>query len=96
MPQDWMMGLLGGLLIGCAGALYLLGNGRIMGASGIIGGLIDGSGRNTAGERVWFLAGLIGMPALMMLLFRPEATTYATTNWAVLVIAGLCVGIGTR
>jgi hypothetical protein len=47
MPLDWIWGLLGGLLIGCAGAVYLLGNGRVMGASGIIGGLIDGSGRST-------------------------------------------------
>ena len=39
MPMDWIMGLVGGLLIGLAGAIYLLGNGRVMGASGIIGGL---------------------------------------------------------
>ena len=41
MPMDWIMGLVGGLLIGLAGAIYLLGNGRVMGASGIIGGLVD-------------------------------------------------------
>ena len=41
MPIDWIMGLVGGLLIGLAGAIYLLGNGRVMGASGIIGGLVD-------------------------------------------------------
>ncbi|MGB1035297.1 MAG: YeeE/YedE family protein, partial [Primorskyibacter sp.] len=46
MEQDWIMGLLGGLIIGTAGAVYLLGNGRVMGASGIIGGLVDGSGRS--------------------------------------------------
>ena len=32
----WINGLLGGLLIGTAGALYLLLNGRIMGMSGLI------------------------------------------------------------
>ena len=42
MPQDWLMGLIGGGLIGLAAALYLLLNGRIMGASGIVGGLVDG------------------------------------------------------
>ena len=41
MPMDWVMGLVGGLLIGLASAIYLLGNGRVMGASGIIGGLVD-------------------------------------------------------
>jgi len=43
METDWIWGLLGGGLIGMGGAVYLLGNGRIMGASGILGGLVDGS-----------------------------------------------------
>ncbi|MFT4707143.1 MAG: hypothetical protein ACI9PU_000982 [Ascidiaceihabitans sp.] len=43
MPMDWTFGLVGGLLIGLAGAVYLLGNGRVMGAIGIIGGLVDRS-----------------------------------------------------
>ena len=46
MQQDWIMGLMGGGLIGMAGAFFLLVNGRVMGASGIIGGLVDGSGRS--------------------------------------------------
>jgi len=51
MPIDWIWGLIGGGLIGIAAAIFLLVNGRIMGASGIIGGLVDGSGRNTWSER---------------------------------------------
>ena len=43
METDWILGLVGGLIIGLAASLYLLGNGRIMGASGIIGGLVDKS-----------------------------------------------------
>ena len=43
MEQDWIWGLIGGLLIGSGGAVYLLFNGRIMGASGIVGSLVDGS-----------------------------------------------------
>ena len=39
IPPDWLWGLAGGLMIGCAAALFLLMNGRIMGASGILGGL---------------------------------------------------------
>ena len=34
---SWINGLIGGLLIGFAGTIYLLFNGRIMGASGIVG-----------------------------------------------------------
>ena len=95
MPIDWIWGLIGGMLIGTGGAVYLLGNGRIMGASGIIGGLVDGSGRGTVGERLIFLAGVFVLPLLLLPLF-PEADTHLTTNPAVLVAAGLLVGIGTR
>ena len=90
------MGLIGGVLIGLGAATYLLGNGRIMGANGIIGGLIDGSGRSTAVERLVFLAGLVGMPAILMLMSGAEITTNLTSNWVVVAIAGLLVGVGTR
>jgi len=90
------MGLGGGLLIGCAGALFLLLNGRIMGASGILGGLIDGSGRHNFGERLAFVIGLIGLPAIVVTTLSSNPTTNVTTNYALLIVAGLLVGYGTR
>lgn len=96
MEQEWIWGLIGGVLIGLGGAVYLLGNGRVMGASGIIGGLIDGSGRNTALERLAFLAGVVGMPVLLMPLFGLKISTHLTDNWIIIISAGLLVGIGTR
>ncbi len=95
MHIDWIWGLIGGLLIGTGGAVYLLGNGRIMGASGIIGGLIDGSGLDTKWERLIFLAGVILMPILLMPYYG-EVDTHITNNYWVLAAAGLLVGIGTR
>jgi uncharacterized protein len=91
----WLWGLLGGLLIGSAAALYLLVNGRVMGASGIVGGLVDGSGRDNWMERLSFLGGLILIPALIAWLFG-GAETHLTENWAVIIISGLLVGLGTR
>ena len=44
MQTDWIMGLTGGVVIGLAAGFYLLTNGKVMGASGIIGGLVDKSG----------------------------------------------------
>ncbi len=89
------MGFLGGLMIGLAGAVFLLGNGRVMGASGILGGLVDGSGRGNARERLWFLAGVLVTPLLFVpMIGRGE--THASTNVIVLIAAGLLVGIGTR
>ncbi|WP_108816120.1 YeeE/YedE family protein [Loktanella sp. Alg231-35] len=95
MPMDWIMGLAGGLLIGGAAALFLLVNGRIMGASGIVGGLVDGSGRHDWHERAALIAGLISVPAVAATMLG-GAQTYLTTNWAVIIIAGLLVGVGTR
>lgn len=91
---DWLWGLLGGLMIGGAAAVYLLFNGRVMGASGIIGGLVDRSGWSNWDERLVFLAGLIGVPYLLSLWIGGE--TYLTGNWLVIVLAGVLVGIGTR
>lgn len=95
IEMDWIWGLTGGLMIGGAAALFLLVNGRIMGASGILGGLVDGSGRANATERLAFMAGLVAVPALLALLMG-GAQTHITTNPIVIVAAGLLVGIGTR
>jgi uncharacterized membrane protein YedE/YeeE len=95
IEDDWLMGVLGGLMIGGAGALYLLGNGRIMGASGIFGGLLDGSGKDTARDRLFFLTGLILVPAALVL-FTGTHPTNITSDVSILIAAGLLVGIGTR
>jgi len=91
----WLWGLLGGLLIGTAAAAYLLVNGRVMGASGIIGGLVDGTGRSTAAERGSFLAGLILVPALIALL-AGGVETHITGSLGVILAGGFLVGLGTR
>lgn len=95
MQPEWIMGLIGGLLIGLGGAVFLLGNGRIMGASGIIGGLVDGSGYSDKWIRIVFLAGVFVTPVLLSP-FVGNPDTKATENIAVLVAAGLLVGVGTR
>jgi len=96
IQTDWIWGLVGGLMIGTAAAFFLLGNGRIMGASGIIGGLVDRTGLNTWAERATFLAALVIVPALMLPLYRVEVSTNITSNLAVVIAGGLLVGLGTR
>lgn len=95
MQIDWIWGLSGGLMIGAAAAFYLLVNGRVMGASGILGGLIDGTARSVAGERLAFLAGLIAVPGLLVV-FNGGASTHITQNAGLVIAAGLLVGVGTR
>ncbi len=92
---DWIWGAAGGLMIGTAAAVYLLVNGRIMGASGILGGLVDGTGHGTATERLSFLAGCLIVPALFVWALG-GAQTHLTANIAVIIPAGFLVGLGTR
>ena len=95
IEMDWVWGLVGGLMIGSAAALFLLVNGRIMGASGIIGGLVDGSGASNKWERIAFLAGLLVVPPLLVPLYD-KVDTQVTDNVYILAAAGLLVGFGTR
>ena len=67
-----------------------------MGASGIIGGLVDKSGWSTVRDRIVFLAGLVVAPMVCIMVLDVPAKTNATTNAIVLILAGLMVGIGTR
>jgi uncharacterized protein len=94
MPMEWLMGLLGGLMIGGAAALYLLVNGRIMGASGIVGQMLDGTAGKTRAERLVFLAMLVAVPGVIFLVFGAE--THLSGNWLLLAVAGFLTGIGTR
>lgn len=94
MQTDWIMGLAGGLIIGTAAAAFLLLNGRIMGASGILGSLVDGSDRRARAENMAFVAGLVALPGLVGL-WQGSATNL-TDNLAVVVVAGMLVGLGTR
>ena len=96
MQMDWIWGLVGGLMIGAAASFYLLGSGRIMGASGIIGGLVDRSGWSTWAERLSFIAGLALVPMVVRGFTAEPAQTNITTNLSAIVAAGLLVGVGTR
>lgn len=86
--------LTGGALIGLAASLLLLGDGRIAGISGIVGGLLDPG----AGDRAWrllFVAGLLvgglGLRVVDPALLRMDLDRSA----GALVASGLLVGFGT-
>ena len=95
IPIDWIWGAVGGLMIGAAAGIYLLVNGRIMGASGILGGLVDGTGRDSMVERMAFLFGAMAVPPLLVPLYS-SVSTNITTNPMIIIAGGLLVGIGTR
>ena len=94
IEQDWLYGLLGGIFIGLAGSMYLLVNGRIMGASGIIEGLILKSKVDEYLEKISFIIGLILLPAIMSITYNLSKTNI-TSNLYLIIIGGLLVGFGT-
>ncbi len=99
MTIDWAnftpwASLVGGMLIGLAAAMFILLNGRIAGISGIVGGLL----RPAKGDVLWrvaFIAGLVWAPLLYQTVFVLP-TVEVNASLAVLIAAGLLVGIGTR
>jgi uncharacterized membrane protein YedE/YeeE len=99
MNIDWnhftpWSALAGGTLLGVAAALFVLLNGRVLGISGILGGLVKPQ-PGDAGWRIAFIAGLIAAPVLWRL-FAPLPVVRVDASLPVLVIAGLLVGWGTR
>ena len=95
MNPDWINALIGGLMIGTATGLLMLGNGRIAGISDILGRLIDRSKPNDWVERTLFIVGLLGAPlAYYATNSVPEITV--TNSLPLLIIGGLAVGIGSR
>lgn len=92
---DPISALFGGALIGVAATLLLFLNGRIAGISGIFGDFLDAS----AAERGWrlaFLAGLIAAPLLLAAAGQAMPNPTMPASWAVIIGAGLLVGVGTR
>jgi uncharacterized membrane protein YedE/YeeE len=90
-----LAGLVGGVLIGLAAALMLLGAGRIAGVSGIAArafGLASGSQ-----PRIGAWAFIIGLPlGALIVTSQTAASAPVFANPVTLAIAGVIVGIGTR
>jgi uncharacterized protein len=102
MNIDWThftpwASLSGGVLLGVASALFILLNGRILGISGILGGLLPAK-TGDASWRITFLLGLFVSPLVMKALVPAEFlhAPRIDANMAMVVVAGLLVGAGTR
>ena len=89
-----LQGLIGGLLIGLAGAVMLLGMGRIAGVSGIAARASGLGGDMPMGMAWAFLAGLPLGALLVARMTDWHPASFASTP--VLIAAGLLVGFGTR
>ena len=90
-----LAGLGGGVLIGCAAALMLLGAGRIAGISGIAArGANISQSTLPISSALLFLIGLPLGALAVMLVARSSEPSFAPP--LLLAIAGFIVGVGTR
>ena len=91
--------LAGGLLIGLASALYLLGNGRVAGVAGIVASplraLLSGTSMALERTRLLFIGGLLIAPWIWRL-FAPLPAASLDVGAVGLITAGLFVGVGVR
>jgi len=100
MHIDWLAftpgpSLLGGVLLGIATSAYVLLHGRILGISGIIGGLL----RPVKQMWVWrivLLLGILSSPLWAIFLLDVYPVQIIDAGWPAVILAGLLVGFGAQ
>ena len=102
MTIDWIhftpwLSLGGGILLGLASAAFILVNGRILGISGILGGLLVPR-LGDIGWRIAFLLGMAASPFVASMLLPVDylEAPRIEAGYIAIAVAGLLVGFGTR
>ncbi len=89
-----LQSLFGGSLIGLSSVLLMLTLGRIMGATGILAGVIM---PNSPGERSWrsiIVLGMLTAPVVYLLMTGSWPTISVPVSTPMIIIGGFLVGIG--
>jgi len=92
--HPFLLASIGGTLIGTAAVMMMRFNGRIAGVSGILSGVFTQS----SNDRLWrvlFLIGLVIGGAQPVLLLGMDKPDKPIASIALIVVAGLLVGLGT-
>ncbi|WP_299671854.1 YeeE/YedE thiosulfate transporter family protein [uncultured Roseobacter sp.] len=84
----------GGLLIGTAAVLLMLLRGRILGVTGILAGALRPAGAEDAAWRILMLLGMGAGPWVFHLFSGHLPVITVPASLGVLVVGGLCVGVG--
>jgi uncharacterized protein len=89
-----LQSLAGGALIGLASVLLMLTLGRIMGATGILAGILTPSAHPGGGWRIALLAGMVSGPLAVLALTGQMPEIQVPVSMPMLLIGGVLVGIG--
>jgi uncharacterized membrane protein YedE/YeeE len=85
--------LIGGALIGLSAVLLMATHGKIAGMTGIVAGILPPASSDWS-WRAAFLAGAIGVPALLVALGLIEIPFEVPVSTTALVVGGAIVGVG--
>ena len=86
--------LAGGALIGLASTLLMMFLGRIMGATGILAGILAAGPREDKGWRVAILLGMITAPLAVLIVTGQMPPIEVPVSLPMLVAGGVIVGVG--
>lgn len=86
--------LLGGVMIGLAAVLLMALRGRILGATGILAGLVIPNGLADWAWRAAMVAGMITGPLVYLLITGDFPAIEVPVSRGMLVLGGLAVGVG--
>lgn len=89
-----MSSLAGGVLIGIASTLLMLTLGRVMGATGVLAGLLQPASSQDFTWRSALLAGMVSGPALVWLMSGEMPAVEVPISTVALIVGGLIVGVG--
>lgn len=92
--HEYILALIGGAMIGFAAVLLMAAHGHVMGVSGIVNRLLPPIAADWQ-WRVFFIAGVLLAPVIALTITGDFPDVSITKNPAVLLIAGLIVGVGT-
>jgi uncharacterized protein len=84
----------GGALIGIASVLLMLFLGRIMGATGILAGVLTPAAHPDLGWRLAVLLGMVSAPMVVLMLTGQMPVIEVPVSMPMLLIGGVLVGIG--
>jgi uncharacterized membrane protein YedE/YeeE len=84
----------GGILIGLSATLLMLVHGRIMGATGILAGLVMPASLADFSWRAALVAGMVCGPLALWLLTDVWPKAQVTVSLPVMILSGLIVGVG--
>ncbi|MGB1357261.1 MAG: YeeE/YedE family protein [Candidatus Puniceispirillaceae bacterium] len=87
--------LVGGVMIGLAALLLMLAHGRVMGISGIVGGIVVPAAKSDIGWRILFVIGVLAGPFVIMALTGAPVERTGVASGFMLPVAGFLVGLGT-